>query len=124
MIIKNVGRDFDQQLFQIQLLVKRITTVCKVIAQNDKNAKRESYKNEDDEIPLKTIDIQKLLPEVSLMDYVLQLDQLMTVEHFCDLILYVPPFEHYDEKVWPIPFDFTPNNIYDNGKYDVNYMFG
>lgn len=120
--MKSVGRDFDQQLYQVQLLVKRITNICKVMSQNDSiDTERQQ---DDDEISLEPIDVNKLVPEISLLEYVLQINHLMTVENFFSLFDSVPAFEHYDEKVWPIPYDFTPNNIYDNGKYDINLIFG
>lgn len=123
--MKSVGRDFDQQLYHVQLLVKRMTTVCKVIAENDRGMTQPEHEEEDDDyVPFEPIDVQKILPEVSLLDYVLQVDHLMTMDTFFSLFESVPSFEHYDEKVWPIPYDFTPNNIYDNGKYDINLIFG
>lgn len=123
-IMKSVGRDFDQQLYYVQLMVKRITTVCKVISQNERGIAAQKDEEDDDAFPFEPVDVQKLLPEVSLLDYVLQIDHLMTIDKFFSLFESVPAFEHYDEKVWPIPYDFTPNNIYDNGKYDINLIFG
>lgn len=126
LIMKGVGRDFDHQLYYVQVMVKRITYVCKVMAQHDQVSLQLQHENteDDDEMPVETIDVQQLLPEVAILDYVLQIDHLMTLDTFLALFESIPAFDHYDEKVWPIPYDFTPNNIYDNGKYDINLIFG
>lgn len=127
LIMKSAGRDFDQMQYHVQMMVKRITNLCQVVAQNDVGTtqhRQDSDEDADDELPFEPIDVQKLLPEVALIEYVLQVDLLMTLKQFLDIFEFIPPFEHYDEKVWPIPYDFTPDNIYDNGKYDINLIFG
>lgn len=119
--MKNVSRDIDQLHYYAQLMVKRIMTVCEAIIHDDEMSDQH---NSEEDGAYEPVDFQKLLPEVSFIEYVLQIDQLMAMRLFLNLFEMVPPFEHYDEKVWPIPYDFTPNNVYDNGKYDINLIFG
>lgn len=69
-------------------------------------------------------DVVKVLPEVALIEYVLNIEQLLTINEFGELFDFIPQFQYYDELVWPVPFDFTPDNVYDWGRYDINLIFG
>lgn len=68
-------------------------------------------------------DIKSLLPKCHHIESVLKLDLLMTLETFFQIFNLNLSFEHYDEKVWPIPNDLSPEFVYTNERYDVNMIF-
>lgn len=114
LIIKSAQRDFESLQFNNNLLIKRVHDACTFIAE---------YPDDCEGIHL-TGEINKLLPEVSLIEYVLQTEQLMAFHEFESLYGLIPTYEYYDEGVWPVPSDFTPENVYDWGLYDINLIFG
>lgn len=124
--MKNASRNIDQLNFHTILLIKKIMTACQLIAENEE-IKRQL--TEDDEPPAVDDDTQmselkKILPEVALIDYVLETEQLLTFDECIKIFEYIPEYVYYHDLVWPIPYDFTPDNVYDNGKYDINLIFG
>lgn len=96
-----------------QQMVEILMFVCKIISQNEENLKH--FKAEEE-----PVNFLRMLPTVSLIDNVLKIDQLMTLDYFFSIFELTLSYEHYDEIVWPIPNDFTPDHVYDNGKYDIN----
>lgn len=120
LILKNSGRDYDQLQSYNRLLIKKVTTICHQLAQNSHDDTIGSNQKK----LLLALEYSKLLPESALIDYVLKTEQNITVQDFARLFENIPAFVHYDEQVWPIPYDFTPNNVYDWGRYDINLVFG
>lgn len=115
LIIKDPKRDVESLLFHNHLLVKRVIDLCTKIWHN---------LGEFEAAAQLSGDIVKLLPEAALIDYVLKTEQLLTLGEFAAIFNSIPPFDYYDERVWPIPADYTPDNVYDWGKYDINLIFG
>lgn len=66
-----------------------------------------------------------LIPNEDSMNAILAIDFLPTVsEYGSEIFGVIPQHYHHSELVWPVPYDFTPHNIFDVGKYDVNLTFG
>jgi len=63
-------------------------------------------------------------PDEALMDAVLKVDDLQTINEFakiygdCEIML------TYEDPVWPVLHDGVPFNIYETNLYDVNLIFG
>lgn len=114
LIIKNPERNFDSLQYYNQMIIKRVMSVCEMIFTAEHPFDPNNLGD----------DIVKLLPEVALIEYVLNIEQLLTITEFGELFDFIPQFEYYDELVWPIPFDYTPDNVYDWGRYDINLIFG
>lgn len=114
LIIKNPGRTFESLQYYNQMLIKRVMSVCEKISAAEMPFEPKNLLD----------DVVKVLPEVALIEYVLNIEQLLTVSEFGELFDFIPQFQYYDELVWPIPFDYTPDNVYDWGRYDINLIFG
>lgn len=65
----------------------------------------------------------KILPEVEFINYILNVSTLYCLEDYKYTIGTIPDYKIYDDNVWPIPFDPTPNNTFDWGTYDINLTF-
>lgn len=114
LIIKNPERNFESLQYYNQMLIKRVMYVCEKISTAEQPVDPSNLGD----------DMVKLLPEVALIEYVLNIEQLLTIIEFGELFDFIPQFQYYEELVWPIPFDYTPNNVYDWGRYDINLIFG
>ncbi|XP_059614869.1 uncharacterized protein LOC132260639 [Phlebotomus argentipes] len=67
----------------------------------------------------------ELIPSAASMDAILAIGFLPTVtEYGTEIFGVIPPHYNHSELVWPVPYDFTPHNIFEAGKYDVNLTFG
>lgn len=66
----------------------------------------------------------KLLPDKAHLEFVLNITKLMTLVDYSNLYGKLPHIDKYKEVVWPLPFDFVPNNVFDWEKYDINLTFG
>lgn len=73
----------------------------------------------DDKSHLKLPD-KKILPSTEMIDQILQISSLQTIEEFADIYGCVPEFFDYETHVWPHPYDLLPDNVFDWGKFDVN----
>lgn len=69
-------------------------------------------------------EMSKWMPETALLDYFSQLTCIMNLSELYDTINLNAEFYHYDENIWPLPFDYLPEDVFDNGKYDINLTFG
>lgn len=101
------------------MVIKKVYNICTKINENSDKSSGSNQKH-----LLAPAQYSKLLPEAALIDYVLKTEQNFHIQDFANRFELVPEFEHYDEQVWPIPYDFTPNNVYDWGRYDINLVFG
>lgn len=66
----------------------------------------------------------EFIPQIDLIDFVLNIDLLQNLSDFSKLYGNIPDHYNYNDHVWPIPQDLTPNHVYDWNKYDVNLTFG
>lgn len=62
----------------------------------------------------------ELLPPTEMIENILKITSLQTIEEFADIYGFVPEFFDYETAVWPHPYDFLPDNVFDWGKFDVN----
>lgn len=69
-------------------------------------------------------DIESLLPKSAAIEVILRNDLLMTLEDFVRTFNLTSSFEPYDERVWPMPNNVSPDFVFTNEKYDVNMIFG
>lgn len=115
-IAKSIDREDIQNT---QLMVSKLITVCKAISQDEADAKLHKMESS----PFEPVDTKKIMPGISLIENILKIEHLMTLDHFFQIFNLTLSFEHYDELVWPIPNDFMPDHVYDNGRYDVNLTF-
>lgn len=67
---------------------------------------------------------EPFVPSIGLLDQILTIDLLQTVREFGSMYGTIPDFYSYNEHVWPIPQDMTPNHVFDWNKYDINLTFG
>lgn len=51
------------------------------------------------------------LPEVNLLDFLLDCPFLMELREYIDIYGSVPEFILHHEVIWPLPSDFVPRNI-------------
>lgn len=66
----------------------------------------------------------EFIPQIGLIDCVLNIDLLQSLGEFSKMYGNIPDHYNYNDHVWPIPQDLTPNHVYDWNKYDVNLTFG
>jgi hypothetical protein len=48
----------------------------------------------------------------------------MSLENFAEIYGKIPSHVCYAENVWPVIFDFIPNNVFNWQRYDINLNFG
>lgn len=106
-------RSMDNYEIQISTLIKKLTIICTKIKEDH-----------DFNVPVLESAYKIYLPATDLLDFILTIDHLISVNEFSDIFGTIPQYYHYDEQVWTIPYDFIPDNVYDWGEYDINYTFG
>lgn len=110
-LIDKTPSDIDRQTATI---IKKVTNICVQLKNDDVSTLTTSTLHND---------YKKCLPEAALIDSVLKSNQLQSVTEFANQFGQIPEFFHYNEYVWPIPYDFVPDNVFDWGKYDINLTF-
>lgn len=95
----------------IENIIEKLTNICLQIA--------ESPSIIDDTSNIKLKDME-LLPQTELIEKILRISSLQTISEFADIYCCVPEFFDYQTNVWPHPYDFLPDNVFDWGKFDVN----
>lgn len=63
------------------------------------------------------------LPDLALMERLLLAKETLGAREFVGMFKRIASEGNYGEQVWPMPFDFTPDNLYDWGRYDINLIF-
>ncbi|XP_055608375.1 uncharacterized protein LOC129755762 [Uranotaenia lowii] len=63
-------------------------------------------------------------PDAVILDYILSLRCLFTIQEYGQFYGVLPDVSTFRERVWPIPQDFTPYDVFDEGKYQINLTFG
>ncbi|ETN59428.1 hypothetical protein AND_008977 [Anopheles darlingi] len=63
-------------------------------------------------------------PDVAILEYLLGLDCLFTVPEYARFYGKLPDVTSFRDRVWPIPKDLTPYDVFEKSKYDVNLTFG
>lgn len=59
-----------------------------------------------------------------MLDYLLSLKCLFTVQEYGQFYGIIPDITTFRDKVWPIPQDLTPYDVFDTGRYQINLTFG
>lgn len=122
-IMKQVSRDPATLQQQTRRFLKKWLRACTLMAQDIEAEKMHRRTNAGESFEA-SLDYLKALPETSLVDYVLRNEMLLALGEFVANFERIPHFDYYNELVWPIPYDFTPKNVYDWDIYDVNMIFG
>uniref|UniRef100_A0A182S5D4 BLUF domain-containing protein n=1 Tax=Anopheles funestus TaxID=62324 RepID=A0A182S5D4_ANOFN len=63
-------------------------------------------------------------PDIGVLEYLLGLKCLFTVPEYAMFYGKLPDVTSFRDRVWPIPKDLTPYDVFETGKYDVNLTFG
>lgn len=63
-------------------------------------------------------------PDAVVLEYLLNLKCLFTIQEYGQFYGVVPDVTTFKDKVWPIPQDLTPYDVFDTGKYQINLTFG
>lgn len=71
-----------------------------------------------------TSDLEEWTPDDRLMDAVLDVEQLQTIQQFAKIYGDCASMLTFEEVLWPVSHDHVPSNIFNFGKYDVNLTFG
>lgn len=114
---KNVNRTYDQLLYHNKLFINKMRNICRYMMREVDDSDAESDIKQSDHFT-------KLLPELGLIEYILHIEQLLSIEEFANMCNHVPAYQYYNEQVFPIPYDYVPLNLFDSGRYDVNIVLG
>lgn len=71
-----------------------------------------------------TSDLEQWIPDDNLMDAVLDVDDLQTIQHFASIYGDCASMLTFEETIWPVAHDHVPANVFNFGKYDVNLTLG
>lgn len=71
-----------------------------------------------------TTDLEEWTPDEKLMDAVLEVDELQTIQDFASIYGDCASMLSFEERLWPIAHDNVPSNVFNFGEYDVNLTFG
>lgn len=95
----------------IENIINKLTNICLQVAENPSII--------DDTSHLKLKDLE-MLPQTEMIEKILKITSLQTIEKFAKIYGCIPEFFDYETNVWPHPYDFLPDNVFDWGKFDVN----
>lgn len=97
----------EAQKLQCDFLIQKMHSFCTSLAH------RSSTQNQiiDD------------LPEIPRIEVVLKCASLLTISQFSNMYLQLTDVKDNDERVWPLPYDYTPYGIFSVSKYNVNLTF-
>lgn len=68
-------------------------------------------------------ELEEWTPDAPLMDAVLEVEELQTIQQFASIYGDCSPMLTFEEILWPVPHDHVPSNTFNVGKYDVNLTF-
>lgn len=107
-----------------QLLVHKILATCQAISEQQvgNEMEREAAATSNVAPELSPIYVG-MLPAVPLIDCMLRCRYMLGLDEFVNMFERIPANECYGEQIWPIAHDFTPDNLYDWGRYDINLIF-
>jgi hypothetical protein len=71
-----------------------------------------------------TSDLEEWTPDEQLMEAVLNIDDLQTIQEFASIFGDSASMLTFEEMLWPVSDDHVPVNVFSQGKYDVNLTFG
>lgn len=103
---------------RINLLLNRIYELCRKM-HNDEIEENKTIRSK-----FLTGLYIKILPDTDLIDFILTIPTIQSIVDYGKIFGRIPDDIEYDGQVWPVPYDFLPNNVFDWGKYDINLTFG
>lgn len=68
-------------------------------------------------------ELEDQVPDEKLMDYILDIKQLQTIQEFANIYGDYSSMLNYVDHLWPIAHDNVPNNVFDWNEYDINLHF-
>lgn len=98
--------------------------VLSTLHANEMASSKQEQPDLNDDAIYNPVDVQPLLPRTTQVAAALHLECLMSLNAFFHTFNCTLLFQHYDEKVWPMPDDLTPELVYGNARYDVKLGVG
>ncbi|XP_058831145.1 uncharacterized protein LOC131689841 [Topomyia yanbarensis] len=102
----------------INAFMVKVYTLCKMVRTeelDERTAFKSLYLDEN---------YEEHTPDAALLEYLLSLKCLFTIQEYGQFYGVLPDVTTFRDKVWPIPQDFTPYDVFDSGKYQINLTFG
>src|ERR1700744_2016275 len=93
----------SEKLADEEIIIK-MTDICLQVSENPSII--------DDTSHIKLKDMQ-LLPQTEMIEKILKITTLQTIGEFAKIYGCVPEFFDYATNVWPHPYDFLPDNVFD-----------
>ncbi|XP_038206255.1 testis-expressed protein 47-like [Zerene cesonia] len=93
----------SEHVEQLRICLDKISKFC-ALAQADEELSFTGLSANDPKM--------EALPEVTLLDYLLQSQHILDLRHVVHLHRRVDDYAFYFEKVWPLPSHFTPRLLY------------
>lgn len=95
----------------VENIIEKMTSICLQIIENPSTIDDTSHI---------TSNYMDMLPQTELIGKILEMSSLQSISEFANIYCCVPEFFDYETNVWPHPYDFLPDNVFDWGKFDVN----
>ncbi|XP_058122955.1 uncharacterized protein LOC131293944 [Anopheles ziemanni] len=110
----------DPRLTQntINAFLVKVYRLCKMVREeelDERSAFKSLYLDEN---------YEEHTPDITVLEYLLGLDCLFTVPEYAAFYGKLPDVTSFRDRIWPIPKDLTPYDVFEAGKYDVNLTFG
>ncbi|XP_023940343.1 uncharacterized protein LOC112047445 [Bicyclus anynana] len=99
----NVHGPMSEHMEQLRICLDKMTRIC-AYAKADENLSFKGLSAVDPRI--------EALPEVALIDCLLQSRYILDLRHVAHLHRRVDDYTFYFENVWPLPTHFTPRHLY------------
>uniref|UniRef100_A0A182Q4H6 BLUF domain-containing protein n=1 Tax=Anopheles farauti TaxID=69004 RepID=A0A182Q4H6_9DIPT len=102
----------------IDAFLVKVYKLCKMVREeelDERSAFKSLYLDEN---------YEEHTPDIAVLEYLLGLTCLFTVPEYASFYGRLPDGSSFRDRVWPIPQDLTPYDVFETGKYDVNLTFG
>ncbi|XP_055534691.1 uncharacterized protein LOC129724093 [Wyeomyia smithii] len=102
----------------INAFMVKVYTLCKMVRSeelDERSAFKSLYLDEN---------YEEHTPDAVVLEYILGLNCLFNIQEYGQFYGVLPDVTTFRDKVWPIPDDMTPYDVFDSGKYQVNLTFG
>nr|XP_029726575.1 uncharacterized protein LOC115265474 [Aedes albopictus] len=112
------AKDPDVVQKTINGFMVQLYTLCKMVRAeelDERSAFKSLYLDEN---------YEEHTPDAIVLEYLLNLKCLFTVQEYGKFYGVIPDISTFKDKVWPIPHDLTPYDVFETGKYEINITFG
>ncbi|XP_058055884.1 uncharacterized protein LOC131207287 [Anopheles bellator] len=102
----------------INAFMVKVYALCKMVREeelDERSAFKSLYLDEN---------YEEHTPDISVLEYLLGLSCLFTVPEYAAFYGKLPNVASFRDRIWPIPKDLTPYDVFETSKYDVNLTFG